>query len=73
MAAQSIVESFRAAGPEGRRDYRCRVCGYGIVTLDLPPEGCPMCRTAGWESTAAGSGSNASRSAEIAGSYGRTR
>ena len=36
-------------GREGKRvDYRCVVCGYGIVVYGRPP-GCPMCREARWQ------------------------
>jgi hypothetical protein len=29
-------------------DRRCRECGYGIATVQLPAA-CPMCRGASWE------------------------
>jgi hypothetical protein len=36
-------------GREGKRvEYRCAVCGYGIVVYGRPP-GCPMCREARWQ------------------------
>jgi hypothetical protein len=31
-----------------RFEYRCGVCGYGVVVRDLP-EACPMCHGAAWE------------------------
>jgi hypothetical protein len=34
-----------------RRELRCRRCGYGIVAIDPPASGCPMCHTAGWAAT----------------------
>jgi hypothetical protein len=33
--------------PERRSDWRCRVCGYGIVVAGRLPE-CPMCRSDDW-------------------------
>jgi hypothetical protein len=50
-ADDSAVERGMVAaggGREGKRvEYRCVVCGYGIVVCGRPP-GCPMCREARW-------------------------
>jgi hypothetical protein len=36
-------------GRKGKRaEYRCAVCGYGIVVYGRPP-GCPMCSEARWQ------------------------
>ncbi len=36
------------AGARGAGDYRCRGCGYGVVTFGIVPE-CPMCHGLEWE------------------------
>jgi hypothetical protein len=36
-------------GRKGKRvEYRCVVCGYGIVVYGRPP-GCPMCSETRWQ------------------------
>jgi hypothetical protein len=41
MATPVAVES------SGRSDYRCTVCGYGVVTAG-PLPACPMCGSSSW-------------------------
>ena len=36
---------------KGRREFRCRRCGYGIVAVGPPSDGCPMCHSARWVAT----------------------
>jgi len=36
-----------AAESSGRSDYRCTVCGYGVVTAG-PLPACPMCGASSW-------------------------
>lgn len=51
-AEDSEVEGgMVTAGPgrKGKRaEYRCTVCGYGIVIYEQSPS-CPMCRETRWE------------------------
>jgi cold shock CspA family protein len=51
MGAQAV--EVRAEDPEIERrlEFRCSGCGYGIVAVDPPVDGCPMCRTEGWIAT----------------------
>lgn len=36
------------SGARVRSDYRCASCGYGVVTIDVPPA-CPMCGGSTWD------------------------
>jgi hypothetical protein len=36
-----------AAESSGRSDYRCTVCGYGVVRSG-PLPACPMCGSSSW-------------------------
>ncbi|MGH3113703.1 MAG: hypothetical protein ACRDOP_09585 [Gaiellaceae bacterium] len=51
-AEDSEVERGMVAARPGRKgkraQYRCIVCGYGIVVYEQSPS-CPMCREAHWE------------------------
>jgi rubrerythrin len=36
-----------AAGERGLGEYRCGLCGYGVMTLSVLPV-CPMCHGSTW-------------------------
>jgi rubrerythrin len=42
---------FAAAGDAGIGEYRCSVCGYGVIVQAVLPR-CPMCGGTSWERAA---------------------
>ena len=51
-APTALIDGGVVASGPGRKgmrtQYRCTVCGYGIVVYGQPPS-CPMCSEARWE------------------------
>jgi hypothetical protein len=46
--ARHNVDVAEALVAERRLDLVCGTCGYGAVTVNKPPERCPMCFASNW-------------------------